>query len=171
MACLYGMEVTTVEEAHVLCLFDDLEKAMDLGDRVYAGLPPVLNQPERFGDQPIIDEYEEIQGFAEKFLISASSFDVSSLVDAVHSLDGLIIPAHIDRSIYGMIAQLGFLPDEPFDAVELTVTGDPELARGYPIVRHSDSHELHTLGSVFTELDLELFSVKEIRGALQRLAA
>jgi len=168
MACLYGMEVTTVEEAHVLCLFDDLEKAMDLGDKVYAGLPPVLNQPDRFGDQPIIDENEEILGFAEKFLISASSYDVSSLVDAVHSLDGLIIPAHIDRSVYGMIAQLGFLPDEPFDAVELTATGNPELAQNYSIVRNSDSHDLNSLGSTFTEFDLDSFTVKEIRKALMR---
>ncbi len=166
MACLYGMEVTTVEEAHVLCLFEDLETAMKMGQQVYASLPDVQNQPDRFGDQPIIDEHEEILGFAEKFLISASAYDVSSLVKEIHSLGGLIMPAHIDRAVFCIIAQLGFLPDEPFDAVELTALGRPELAQHYSVVRNSDSHDLSAIGSSFTELELESFTMKEIQKAL-----
>ena len=166
MDCLFGMEVTTQEEAHVLCLFDDLEKAMSMGQQVYDSLPDVQNQPDRFGDQPIIDEHEEILGFAEKFLISASAYDVSSLVKEVHSRQGLIMPAHIDRSVFGMIAQLGFLPDEPFDAVELTASGSLDLAQHYSVVRNSDSHDLGAIGSAFTEFELDSFSVREIQKAL-----
>lgn len=167
MNCLYGMEVTSVEEAHILCLFDDLDAAMTLGERVYDSLPDIPNNPEKFGDQPIIDEHEEILGFAEKFLISASAYDISSLVTEVHSLGGLIIPAHIDRLVYGIIAQLGFLPDEAFDAVELTAHGDRALALNYPIVRNSDSHYLNTLGSASTEFELEAFTVAQIRSFLR----
>ncbi|QBG46365.1 PHP domain-containing protein [Verrucomicrobia bacterium S94] len=133
MECLYGMEVTSVEEVHILCLFDRLEVAMKMGALVYESLPDIPNRPEKFGDQPIIDEEEGILGFAEKFLISASGFDVSTLVNEVHALGGLVIPAHIDRLVYGIIAQLGFLPDESFDAVELTACGDPALAGGTPL--------------------------------------
>ncbi|MEA2068815.1 MAG: PHP domain-containing protein [Verrucomicrobiota bacterium] len=164
--CLYGMEVTTAEEAHMLCLFDDLDPAMELGARVYDSLPDVPNRPGRFGDQPIIDENEEILGFAEKFLISASGYDIASLLDLVHSLGGLFVPAHIDRQVFGIISQLGFLPDEAFDAVELTVHGDPALALDYPIVRNSDSHELHTLGNTFTEFDIDALTVASIRSSL-----
>ena len=166
MECLFGMEVTSAEEAHILCLFDDLEKAMLLGGRVYDSLPPVPNRPDRFGDQPIVDENEEILGFAEKFLISASTFDIGSLLGEVHSLGGLCIPAHIDRQVYGIVAQLGFLPDEPFDAVELTAKGKPSLARDYPIVRNSDSHNLETIGSAFTEFDIDALTVEQIRSSL-----
>ncbi|MDF7799823.1 PHP domain-containing protein [Pontiellaceae bacterium B1224] len=166
MNCLFGMEVTSVEEAHILCLFDQLDKAMELGEKVYDSLPDIPNNPEKFGDQPIIDENEEILGFAEKFLISASGYDVSSLVTEVHALGGLIIPAHIDRMVYGIIAQLGFLPDEEFDAVELTAHGDPALALNYPIVRNSDSHYLNTLGSTHTDLELDAFAVENIRSNL-----
>ncbi|VGO16598.1 hypothetical protein PDESU_05189 [Pontiella desulfatans] len=168
MACLYGLEVTTVEEAHVLCLFDQLDSAMQLGALVYDSLPDVMNQPERFGDQPIIDENEEILGFAEKFLISASGYDVSALLKQVHALGGLFIPAHIDRQVYGIISQLGFLPDEPFDAVELTAYGDPALALDYPIVRNSDSHELGTIGKAFTEFEIDALTVENIRTFLAR---
>jgi PHP family Zn ribbon phosphoesterase len=166
MACLYGVEVTSVEEAHILCLFDDLEKALELGGSVYESLPPIPNHPDRFGDQPIIDENEAILGAAEKFLISASSFDVGSLVERVHTLDGLCIPAHIDRQVYGMIAQLGFLPDENFDAVELTANGDPALALDYPIIRNSDAHELVALGSAFTQFEVDTLTVEAIRASL-----
>ena len=166
MPCLFGMEVTSVEEAHVLCLFDSLDAALELGDKVYESLPPIPNQPDRFGDQPIIDENEEILGFAEKFLISASGYDISSLLGLVHSLGGLFVPAHIDRQVYGIVAQLGFLPDEDFDAVELTAYGDPALALNYPIVRNSDSHQLNTLGTAFTEYSLDALTVKNLHSSL-----
>lgn len=163
MDCLYGVETTSVEEAHVLCLFDQLDAAVEWGRLVYESLPPVPNRPDRFGDQPIIDEHEEILGFAEKFLISASAYDVGSMVKQVHALAGLCIPAHIDRQVFGMIFQLGFLPDEPFDAVELTASGDPALADGYPVIRNSDAHDLATLGSAFTTFDVPALSVDAIR--------
>ncbi|MCF7818369.1 MAG: PHP domain-containing protein [Kiritimatiellales bacterium] len=167
MPCLFGMEATSAEEAHVLCLFDELDKAMEMGERVYGSLPPIPNRLDRFGDQPIINEDEELLGFAEKFLISASAYGIGELVDQVHALGGLCIPAHIDRQVFGIIAQLGFLPDEDFDAVELTAAGDPALALHYPIVRNSDSHELGTLGTAFTEFDIEALTVDKIRSRLR----
>lgn len=166
MECLYGMEVTTVEEAHMLCLFDDLNAALELGECVYDSLPDIPNQPERFGDQPIVDASDNIIGSAEKYLISASGFDISSLLEQVHSMGGLFVPAHIDRMVFGVIAQLGFLPDEDFDAVELTARGKPELARGFPILRNSDSHCLETIGGACSEFDLERLDVPNLKAFL-----
>lgn len=167
MACLYGLEVTSLEEAHVLCLFDRLEVAMEWGELVYNSLPPIMNDPDRFGDQPIVDEHEEILGFAEKLLISASTYDVSSMVIEVQARGGLCIPAHIDRLGFGIVAQLGFLPDEPFDAVELTSTGDRSLARSFPIIRNSDAHYLETIGRARTQFDIPELSVDAIRCVLR----
>jgi len=167
MACLYGMEVSTQEEVHVLCLFDRLEPAMELGALVYDSLPDIPNQPERFGDQPIVNEHDEILGFAEKFLISASGYNIGALVEEVHTLKGLVIPAHIDRSVYGMISTLGFLPDEEFDAVELTPAGDPQLAGRYPIIRNSDSHRLDQIGTSCSTFDMNRLSVDHIRHFLR----
>jgi PHP family Zn ribbon phosphoesterase len=165
--CLYGLEVTTLEEAHMLCLFDDLDAAMKLGERVYESLPDIPNQPDRFGDQPIVDENDNTLGFAEKFLISASAYNVKSLLDLVHSLGGLFIPAHIDRSVFGIVSQLGFLPQEDFDAVELTEKGDVALALEYPILRNSDSHQLETIGSGSSEFKMDALTVPHIRAALR----
>ncbi len=167
MECLYGLEVTTTEEAHMLCLFDDLEVAMELGGRVYDSLPDIRNQPDRFGDQPIVDESDNILGFADKYLVSASAFDLGSLLEQVHSLGGLFVPAHIDRSVFGIISQLGFLPDEPFDAVELTRRGNPRLAGRYPVMRNSDSHQLNSVGEECNEFEADRLSVVSLSNALQ----
>ena len=167
MECLYGMEVTSIEEAHILCLFDDLDAALEMGQSVYDSLPDIPNQPERFGDQPILDEDEGILGFAEKFLISASGYDVGSLVEHTHRLGGMIVPAHIDRMVYGIIAQLGFLPAEDFDAVELTAHGEAALAGDYPVIRSSDSHQLESLGTAHTRFDVPELTIRQLRSALQ----
>jgi PHP family Zn ribbon phosphoesterase len=166
--CLFGLEITTIEEAHMLCLFDHLDAAMELGERVYESLPDIANRPERFGDQPIVDENDVVLGFADKFLISASSFGVGALLETVHALGGLFVPAHIDRAVFGIISQLGFLPEEDFDAVELTAHGKSSLARHYPILRNSDSHQLSAIGTGFSEFEVESLSVSDIRGALSR---
>ena len=81
-----------------------------------------------------------------------------------------MIPAHIDRSMYGVISQLGFLPDENYDAVELTAHGDPSLAGRYPIIRSSDSHYLHTLGTAHTDLEIDSLTVENIRAFLWKSA-
>ncbi|MBT8046050.1 MAG: hypothetical protein KJN67_02675, partial [Pontiella sp.] len=91
-----------------------------------------------------------------------------ALLGQVHALGGLCIPAHIDRQVYGIIAQLGFLPDEAFDAVELTAGGDPALGKQYPVVRNSDSHQLESIGSAFTQLEVSELSVDQIRESLRR---
>jgi len=162
----YGMELTTIEEVHMLCLFDDPLAAIDWGEEVYDRLPPIPNDPKRFGDQPIVDAEENIIGFAEKLLLSASDLTISDAVKEVHQRGGLAIPAHIDRVVFGLLAQLGFLPDEPFDAVELTSAAPDSLAGKYPILRHSDAHQLRRIGAVRTELPLREATLDALRTVL-----
>lgn len=166
MPCLFGMEVTSSEEAHMLCLFDDLDNAMQLGRLVYDSLPNIHHDPTRFGDQPVVNANDEVINFVEKYLHGASEYSVSSLLELVHSLGGLFIPAHIDRSMYGIISQLGFLPDEAFDAIELTARGNLNLAGHYPIVRNSDSHDPSSIGSAYTEYELDELTIENIRDFL-----
>lgn len=166
MACLYGIEVNVLEEAHVLGLFDCLDSALELGKLVYESLPDVPNQAGILGDQPIVNEKDEILGFAEKTLYGASSLSLHSLLEEVHHLGGLCIPAHIARPTNGIISQLGFIPDEDFDAVELRSGDNPELAGRYPVLRNSDSHFLESIGAVYNELEMESLSVENLMAAL-----
>jgi len=68
LAFLAGVEVCTAEELHVLCLFDQVETALAFGADLYAQLPPVVNLPEKMGDQVYVDVEENILGEVGIFL-------------------------------------------------------------------------------------------------------
>ena len=165
MPCLYGMEITTSEEVHVLSLFDQLQPALDFGRMAYASLQNFPNDPERFGDQPIVTVDGEINGFADKLLIGATDISFFDLVPMALEAGALCIPAHIDRAYYGALAHLGFLPDLPYSAVEVIAKKIPKEAGHWPIARFSDSHQLDQLGRRFTEISISDFSVPALREA------
>ena len=54
-----GIEVTTAEEIHVVCLFPTLPDAQAAGEETEASLLPVENNPEIFGQQLIMGPQEE----------------------------------------------------------------------------------------------------------------
>jgi PHP family Zn ribbon phosphoesterase len=168
---LFGTEVTTVEEGHVLCLFDQLDSAMTFGAEVYERLMNVPNKPDRFGDQVHVNEFDEIEGFPDKLLIGATDISIDELAAKVHGLGGLFIPAHVDRLAYSIEQQLGFLPPEPYDAIEISRRGldsvEGTTYKGYPFITNSDAHQLDQLGQVYMEIEVESFSVSAIREALK----
>ena len=60
IACLYGLEVCTAEEVHVLTLFDTVEQALAMTDWVYAAMVKRVNDPDVFGDQPVVTADDDI---------------------------------------------------------------------------------------------------------------
>jgi PHP family Zn ribbon phosphoesterase len=165
MPCLYGIEATTKEGVHVLCLFDQLDPALDFGKTIYASLQDFPNDSMRFGDQPIVNAAGEITGFAGKLLIGSTAISFFDLVPMVLEADALCIPAHIDRSCFGALAHLGFLPDLPYSAVGVAGNRIPAEARPWPMVRFSDAHQLNQLGSRFTEVEVDEFTATAFRTA------
>jgi predicted metal-dependent phosphoesterase TrpH len=117
---LPGMEVTSIEEVHILALFDAIESALQLQEIIYANLPGE-NDEDTFGMQVIVNVHGEILGFNKKLLIGASNLTVDETVRTIHSLNGLAIAAHIDRDSFSLISQLGFVPEKlELDALEIS---------------------------------------------------
>ena len=148
---LYGMELCTVEEVHSLCLFDSVAAALDFGEYIYSLLPPIRNNPDRFGDQVYVDADENILGEVELYLGAAADLSFERAMDEVHARGGLFIPAHIDREMYGVLNQLGFLPEGRYDALEISRhavrrNAIPATPDGIPLVTGSDAHYLDDLG-------------------------
>ena len=147
IAALYGTEVTTSEEVHALALFGDPETAVRFGDEVYETLPREERDPERFGDQVVVDEVESIVDTLTSYLIGASAFTLTGLGRRVHELGGLFVPAHIDRSAFSVWSQLGFLPPDDYDAVEITGAAGRIDSGGYPRICSSDAHQPSRIGA------------------------
>jgi predicted metal-dependent phosphoesterase TrpH len=53
IVALPGMELTTAEEIHVICLLPDLGAAEDFGKRIYSLLPDIPNDKRIFGGSSI----------------------------------------------------------------------------------------------------------------------
>ena len=114
-----GMELTTAEDVHLVCLFERLPDAMAFSHEVYEHLLPIKNRPEIFGNQIITDSEDEPRGEVEKLLISATDLWMGDAVALVRKYGGHVRPAHIDREANGIVAILGDVPaDYGFNYVE-----------------------------------------------------
>ena len=167
-----GMEVSTLEEVHVLALFDDIENTIKLQEFVYKNLPGENNE-EAFGMQVIVNEKEEVLGFNNKLLIGATTIPLNEVIQLIHSLDGITIASHIDRESFSIIGQLGFIPENlELDALEISPNITFEEAKkrfeyNYPITCSSDAHYPDDIGKSYTTFLLKNGTVAEIKKALK----
>ncbi len=173
---LFGAEVTTTEEIHVVCLFAELATAVTFGDFIHQHLAPVKNNPELFGDQPIVDVDEQVLGFEERLLVGTTDLALDALDDDVHARGGLVIASHIDRPINSVFSQLGMWPAQvTLDACDLSPRAQDSTWRGrvplsVPFVRTSDAHFLEDIGRQSTAFALAAPSFDELALALRGVA-
>jgi PHP family Zn ribbon phosphoesterase len=142
---IFGMEATTSEEIHVLCLFTNLEASLAFDQYAYSILTPFLNNPEKTGDQVYVDEEDNIEGEVEYYLVNPLDLSIDSLGAKVSEYGGIVIPAHVDRPAFSMTSQLGVMVDGPWAAVECvrippSLGGQPLDTLGYPLTTSSDAH-------------------------------
>jgi len=168
-----GMEITTREEVHLLALFEspsDLTKLQSVIDRHLFG----ENDEARFGVQAIVNEQGEVEGLNHQLLIGATDLSIDSIVDTIHQMSGLAIPAHIDRESFSILSQLGFIDDHSrFDALEISrLTGIQQgrIQYGdlsqYPFLTSSDAHFIKDIGTSTTHILLKEPTFAELKMAL-----
>lgn len=163
---LFGIEVTTVEDVHVLTLFEKLEDAMQFGTFIEYLLPPIKNNPRLFGNQQVVNIEGEILETVEKLLISSSGISFTDTIEEALSRDALAIPAHIDRPANSVLSNLGFLPNLPYsalEAVKLPVKGNTYNAT---ILTSSDAHRLEEVGQRSCYLELEELSFEALKAGI-----
>jgi PHP family Zn ribbon phosphoesterase len=172
---LMGAEVTTREEVHCLTFFENDDKLSEFQEYLEKHLPPIPNNVEKFGYQVVVNEDEQVIDEIEFLLISALDQSIEQIVQKVHSLGGIFIPAHIDRPSYSIISQLGFIPaDLLIDGIEISANCkvqsilpflDNQVRR--TIIRDSDAHYLENIGKASTIFEIEHRTFSEIKLALQ----
>lgn len=173
---LGGMEVTSAEEAHILAFFDRDDDLLRFQEQVYGHLSGT-NDEKRFGQQVIADEEDGVTGFCDRLLIGATTLPVEQVVAAARAATGesLVIAAHVDRDVFSLIGQLGFIPPHlGLDAVEVSRHMTIEAARkqfadcsSYPVITSSDAHCPEDIGARAMYLSIEEATVGEIKKALQ----
>ena len=78
-----GMELTTSEEIHVICLFEMLDDALRFGEEIDRRRLPVKNRPDIFGEQLILDGEDNLIGNEENLLSVATDISVETLPELV----------------------------------------------------------------------------------------
>lgn len=175
MTVLPAMEITTAEEVHVLAVFDTMEHILSVQNIIHKAISTIPLYKHDETSQPIVNEREEIVSFNPLPLINATDISLSSLIDLIHTNHGLAIASHIDREAFGIISQLGFIPEGiPLDAVEVSyrIRSDEEIGelfsvRTYPCLSFSDAHHLEDIGRRVTELRMGEPSLREIAKCLR----
>jgi hypothetical protein len=142
---IFGMEATTSEEIHALCLFTGLEASLAFSEYAYSILTPFLNNSEKTGDQVYVDEEDNIDGEVEYYLVNPLDLSIDQIGAKAAEYGGIVIPAHVDRSAFSMISQLGVVVDGPWAALECVrippaANGLPLDTKGYPLTTSSDAH-------------------------------
>jgi len=169
-----GIEINSSEEVHILGLFENMADALSMQAIVYENLPGE-NDEDAFGMQVLVNESEEVLGFNNRLLIGATNLSVNRIVELIHGFSGLAVASHIDREGFGIIGQLGFIPEGiEFDALEISYrTGRAKAQEMFgpyshiPWVTSSDAHSLDDIGRSTTWFVMEHSTFEEMRLALK----
>lgn len=171
---LPGMEVQTREEVHSLCLFDTLEQAMTWQEIVDRHLPEIPNRADYFGDQLIVDANGDFIRREERLLLNSINLSLEEAFHLVTKLDGLFIPAHVNRTANGLLPILGMPPtDIPLEIMEISRHLKPaEAVKIYPalqnylLIQSGDAHRLDEILGL-NQFTLHSPTLQEIRLALR----
>ena len=148
---LPGMELTTQEEAHIVCLFPDLDSADAFDILVRRRLPPMDNDPAVFGPQILMDEEDRVLGEETALLAGATDIGVYQVAGLVRSYGGVAFPAHIDRPSFSVLSNLGLWdPAMGFSLAEVSKNCPPDLFHRPDLagVRHITACDAHYLDQI-----------------------
>jgi len=165
-----GIEITSQSEIHILGIFDDDNSLRSMQELIYDHLEG-KNDSNAFGQQYIVDHEDYVVGYNDHLLFGATDLDIETIISAVHERDGLAIASHIDREAFGIISQLGIIPDDlELDALELSrnyrVSKFSLEGLEYPFVTFSDAHVPEDVGTAATDFFLAEPTVRELKTAL-----
>ena len=171
-----GMELTTSEDIHAVCLFPTLEKALAWNDYVDGHRIKIRNRPDIYGRQVIMNERDEETGEIEHLLLPATEIGIMDVHEMVSSFGGVCYPAHIDRDSLSILSVLGEIdPACGFETVELAdITKLESLKARHPIldsvnvVTCSDAHYLENMREAQNSLELPELTAEAV---LRRLSS
>lgn len=148
-----GIEVESVEEVHISCLFPTVEKALDMGRLIEKHLLPMKNNRDVLGPQYLFDADDNIIGEEEQMLLFSTDLPAEKVFEAARSIGGCAWFSHVDRDSYSVLSILGTLPEGlAAGVVEATDTqygrdfiSSRDDLKNKVVLYSSDSHRLRDM--------------------------
>ena len=105
-------EITTSEEIHTLVYFSGFEGMYDFESEVlYKKRVMIKNNKKIFGEQIIMDEFDNITGEDEYLLINAADISIDEIFKTAGRYEAAAVPAHIDKDANGLLAIFAYFPE------------------------------------------------------------
>ena len=172
LASLCGLELTTSEDIHVLCLFETAAQAESCGYYVEQRLIRVDNRKDIFGGQYVVDVEDKVRGEVDYLLINATSISFDDAAAMAESFGGVAVPAHIDKDANSAVSTLGAIaPESGYAAYEFSKYERREMLTAAGLVPsgafliNSDAHTLEGIGMRGSEILLDC-SLEELPGKM-----
>ncbi len=170
-----GMELQTIEDIHLVCLFPDMKAAKSFDRVVDLHRLPIKNRPTSIGHQRILNANDDQTDEEPIALIASIYMDIETTMAQVEAVGGVAFPAHIDRASHSVLISLGFIPpDWSLGVVECSgypsgdQMADSPIYKGkYTILRNSDAHELVHISEPVHTLEVEEKSNAGVLNALR----
>ena len=149
---LYGAELQTAEEVHVLALFKKLDDALLLQPWIEEHMPVIPNRTDFFGDEWVCNENDEFIEQEERLLLVSLDVSLENAIEKIHELGGRAILAHVLDRENSVTHQLGFIPEDlKYDGLEIKSLEEiPRVLKRNPWIKEeetiwlidSDAHRL-----------------------------
>ncbi|MGB3366702.1 MAG: PHP domain-containing protein [Acidaminobacteraceae bacterium] len=164
-----GMELQTLEDVHLICLFRDLKTISEFADFIEEKKLKIPNKPEKYGHQLILDANDETIGEDPYLLITSANISVEAAFKKVRDMGGFIFPAHIDRASNSLVTNLGFIPDNlaiKYVEVSTNPSGEKilidEKYDKYIKLINSDAHILEKISERTNYIEVDELSIDSV---------
>ena len=164
---LYGIEITTHEGFHLLAYFEKYEEIMALDKIIDESLDKSILPP---NDQIITDEYDLEIDNIPYYLNQKIPFSFDELIKIIKRLNGIIIPAHINRKKTGILDYISDFSSYDIDGIEIMDGSDiDELFNKYPYLKkyryiiNSDAHDIDVIHEQVQSMELDDLSFQSFK--------
>lgn len=178
LVAVAGMELTTAEDIHLVCLFEHPEEALLFDCAVDAKRIRFRNRPDIFGEQLVMDGNDCVTATDPYLLPNATGLSLDEAAALCRDMGGVCWPAHIDREANGILSVLGSFPETPAFGFaefrnmerEAALRAEHPALCGVGALFGSDAHRLEDIPDACHALELEVGgdSPDEVRAALFR---
>lgn len=168
---VYGVEVTVLEGFHVIIYLENLDDAIKLDTY----LEKCIKDEEPNSKQTICDIYDNYVNEYHKSLNCILDLSYIDLLKIIRKLNGIIILAHLDRSLLINKSYIDIFDKLDFDAIELTKLCNINIFfNTYPIFKNykylinSDAHTLMEINESNQFINLEDLTYKSLKSYLRK---
>jgi predicted metal-dependent phosphoesterase TrpH len=159
---IYGCELQTIEEVHVLGYFRTLNDALGIQEWIDEKLIRTEYDPKYFGHELIMNENDEVIAEEKALLITSLDASLEETVESIHLHGGAAVLAHAVGRTNSILVQLGFIPkDLPYDGIEVKKEEDMcVIEKSHPWISEestvwlmdSDAHRLIDISEPIHEI-------------------